>query len=76
LEGLPLRAARASALLVAVVSVQAIFEPDFGSYLKHLTPLMPLFLTLVPLRARGASEEGPPRIDDIPQQLAMRGSTT
>lgn len=45
-----LRATRAAALLLAVVLVQAIFEPDFGSYLKHLTPLLPLFLTLVPLR--------------------------
>lgn len=44
-----LRAARAAALLVAVVTVQAIFEPDFGSYMKHLTPLLPLFLPLVPL---------------------------
>jgi quinol-cytochrome oxidoreductase complex cytochrome b subunit len=47
-----LRATRAAALLLAVVLVQAIFEPDFGSYLKHLTPLLPLFLTLVPLRER------------------------
>lgn len=45
-----LRATRASALLLAVVVVQAIFEPDFGSYLKHLTPFLPLFLVLVPLR--------------------------
>lgn len=47
-----LRSSRAVALLLAVVLVQAIFEPDFGSYLKHLTPLLPLFLTLVPLRGR------------------------
>jgi hypothetical protein len=58
-EGRELRAARASALLIAVVSVQAIFEPDFGSYLKHLTPLMPLFLTLVPLRGTGPSPTEP-----------------
>lgn len=45
-----LRATRAASLLLAVVMVQAIFEPDFGSYLKHLTPLLPLFLVLVPLR--------------------------
>jgi hypothetical protein len=45
-----LRTTRGAALLLAVVSVQAIFEPDFGSYLKHLTPLLPLFLTQVPLR--------------------------
>ena len=56
-----------------MVSVQAIFEPDFGSYLKHLTPLMPLFLTLVPLRTRGESEERPPRVDDIPQRLVTTG---
>lgn len=43
---------RAASLLLAMVSVQAIFEPDFGSYLKHLTPMMPLFLTLVPLRGQ------------------------
>ena len=47
-----LRATRAASLLFAVVTVQAIFEPDFGSYLKHLAPLLPLFLTLVPLRRR------------------------
>ncbi|WGW11711.1 hypothetical protein LWF01_16695 [Saxibacter everestensis] len=51
-----IRAARAAALLFAVVFVQAIFEPDFGSYLKHLTPLLPLFLTLVPLKSRSESK--------------------
>lgn len=50
-----LRATRAAALLLAVVLVQAIFEPDFGSYLKHLTPLLPLFLVLVPLREGGVT---------------------
>lgn len=45
-----LRARRAVALLLAFVMVQALFEPDYGSYIKHLTPLLPLFLTLVPLR--------------------------
>lgn len=47
------RAVRAGALLVAFVSVQAVFEPDFGSYLKHLTALLPLFLALLPLREVG-----------------------
>lgn len=46
-----IRRTRAASLLLAVVLVQAIFEPDFGSYLKHLTPLLPLFLTLVPLKS-------------------------
>lgn len=36
----------AAALLIAFVSTQAIFEPDFGSYLRHLTPLLPLALYL------------------------------
>src|SRR5699024_2040992 len=28
-------------LLLAFVMTQAVFEPDYGSYLKHLTPLLP-----------------------------------
>lgn len=44
--------ARAAALLLAFVMVQAVFEPDYGSYLKHLTPLLPVFLSLTPLRER------------------------
>jgi len=55
--------ARAMALLIAMLTVQAVFEPDYGSYIKHLTPLLPLFL-LVYARARawrGASGTGPAR---------------
>lgn len=37
------RLARAVSLLLAMLIVQAIFEPDYGSYIKHLTPLLPLF---------------------------------
>jgi len=44
------RTARACALLLATLPTLAIFEPDYGSYIKHLTPLLPLFL--LPLRAR------------------------
>ncbi|WP_225920541.1 hypothetical protein [Pseudonocardia oceani] len=52
------RLARACALLLAMVTVQAIFEPDYGSYLKHLTPLLPLFLVaLVRHRARPSQSE-------------------
>ena len=75
MDGRALRAARAAALLLAVVSVQAIFEPDFGSYLKHLTPLMPLFLTLVPLR-RQVEEARPARVGEASQWLPERGSIT
>jgi hypothetical protein len=46
---------RSASLLLAMVSVQAIFEPDYGSYLKHLTPMMPLFLALVPERTPASS---------------------
>ena len=34
------------AFLLAFLMVQSVFEPDFGSYLRHITPQLPLFLTL------------------------------
>lgn len=37
------RLSRAVSVLIATVAVQAVFEPDYGSYIKHLTPLLPLF---------------------------------
>jgi hypothetical protein len=48
------RLARATSLLVSLVTVQSVFEPDYGSYIKHLTPLLPLFLVV--LRARRAGQ--------------------
>jgi hypothetical protein len=44
------RPERAVALLLALVIVQAIFEPDYGSYVKHIVPMLPLFLALMPLK--------------------------
>lgn len=41
---------RAMSLLFSFVAVQALFEPDYGSVLRHLTPLLPLVILLV-LRA-------------------------
>lgn len=38
---------RATALVVAFICVQALFEPDYGSYLRHLTPLLPLIVYVV-----------------------------
>lgn len=35
---------RASAIILAFSCVQALFEPDFGSYLRHLVPIMPLIV--------------------------------
>lgn len=53
-------APRAAALLLAVVCVQALFEPDYGSYLKHLAGLLPLALALIPLRALSPGADGAP----------------
>ncbi|WOF22364.1 hypothetical protein N8K70_13345 [Microbacterium betulae] len=40
-------ARRALSLILAVGVVQAVFEPDYGSALRHFTPLMPLALVLM-----------------------------
>ena len=59
---------RAVALLLAMLTVQAVFEPDYGSYIKHLTPLLPLFL-LVYARAsawQSAVESDPGWAEDPP----------
>lgn len=34
------------AFLLAFLMVQTAFEPDFGSYIRHITPQLPLFLGL------------------------------
>ncbi|MCR2794069.1 hypothetical protein NQ156_13420 [Microbacterium sp. zg.Y625] len=34
------------AFLLAFLMVQTVFEPDFGSYMRHITPQLPLFLAL------------------------------
>lgn len=39
--------ARCAALLFAFTVVQSIFEPDYGSYIRHLSPLLPLMLAMV-----------------------------
>lgn len=33
-------------LIICFTSVQSIFEPDYGSFLRHITPLLPLFIYL------------------------------
>ncbi|NYJ05859.1 hypothetical protein [Petropleomorpha daqingensis] len=38
---------RASAVLLACVVVQSLFEPDYGSALRHLTPFLPVALFLL-----------------------------
>ena len=41
------RYARALALVLALLTTQALFEPDYGSALRHLSPLLPLLVYLV-----------------------------
>jgi hypothetical protein len=52
---------RAVALVMAFLSTQALFEPDYGSALRHLTPLLPLIVYVVwqatAARAASVSEE-------------------
>lgn len=45
-------AQRSAALLFSLLMVQALFEPDYGSYFKHLTPVLPLVLALLPVALR------------------------
>lgn len=45
------RLTRASVILLGFLVTQSFFEPDFGSALKHLTPLVPLLLWIY-LQAR------------------------
>lgn len=40
------------AFLIAFLMVQTAFEPDYGSYLRHITPQLPLFLALFASTAR------------------------
>jgi hypothetical protein len=40
-------ASRSVAMILAFVCVQAAFEPDYGSALRHLTPLLPLMLIVL-----------------------------
>lgn len=37
---------RSAALLLAFIMVQAMFEPDYGSALRHVVPLLPLLVVL------------------------------
>ena len=48
-----LRRRRAAALLISFLMVQALFEPDYGSALKHLTPMLPLVLAVTIDRSEG-----------------------
>lgn len=38
---------RGLAVVIAVLVTQSIFEPDYGSFIRHLTPLMPLVAAII-----------------------------
>jgi hypothetical protein len=52
------RAMQLGLLVVVVFSIQVFFEPDYGSYLRHLTPLLPFFLFLASSKQEVESESG------------------
>src|SRR5699024_6096102 len=45
---------RGLALILALGAVQALFEPDYGSALRHFTPLMPLGIALIQSASAGS----------------------
>jgi len=55
-EGATLR--RAISLLVAFTAVQALFEPDYGSVLRHLTPMLGLGVIILQIMRTQRRAEG------------------
>ena len=51
-----IRTVRAALFTVAVVTTQCLFEPDYGSYLRHLTSVLPLLIAAT-LGASGNDED-------------------
>jgi len=59
LRDLPIAWERGCSLALAMVSIQAVFEPDYGSYLRHLTPLLPLLLFVAVVSRHRPEGTGP-----------------
>ncbi|MGK9148833.1 hypothetical protein KXS11_14485 [Plantibacter flavus] len=59
---------RLLAAVMALLLVQSIFEPDYGSFLRHLTPMLPVVVCLILSLRRTASELLPMRrsADELP----------
>lgn len=49
---------RGLALMIAFAALQAVFEPDYGSVIRHLTPLLPIGITVVVAARHGIRREG------------------
>lgn len=54
------RWARLVALVLSLTVVQSVFEPDYGSYVRHLTPMLPLMLAVILWRPRAFGGPGAP----------------
>jgi hypothetical protein len=54
--------------LISFVSTQAIFEPDYGSFLRHLSPVSPMIMYLI-LRLRSLREPGEEPVPLFSQRL-------
>jgi hypothetical protein len=65
--------ARLVALVLGLTVVQSVFEPDYGSYVRHLTPLLPLMLAVVLWRPRAS---GAPGSSDVSDAQVTRGTST
>lgn len=69
------RARRAVALVLSFALVQSIFEPDYGSYIRHLTPLLPLMLGAVAWeRIRTAAPGKAGHLADVRPRAQVPGS--
>ena len=55
---------RAIALVLSFVVTQSLFEPDYGSYLRHLTPLLPCMLYAIWAMAGIRMEDRLQRLSD------------
>jgi hypothetical protein len=58
--------ARIVATLASFITVQTLFEPDYGSQLRHIMPLLPLWIILLWER-RNATEEAPQLVHVLPK---------
>lgn len=58
-------ASRGVALFVSFAVVQGLFEPDYGSALRHLSPLIPfIFFIWQPVLSKNDSENEPSEVED------------
>ena len=72
-----IRAARASSLLLAFLCVQALFEPDYGSAVRHVTPLLPAALAVCGLALRRPGDSsGVVPSDQRAPHVEIRTATT